>query len=182
MTIIRRLCFALALVAATHGIAEAQAFDMGQIRVGQTVFVRDLTGAETRGVVQSAEPTRLVVKYGFGRLTDPTDPSRILDDTRTFTPAEVDRVRRPGPIWDGAVKGAFVALIPVALLTGACDCGAPPPSAFAVFMGAGAGIGVVIDAAFGPRNVYRNRGESRKVTVAPVVGGGRRGFAASIRF
>src|SRR5215208_5185269 len=182
MPIIRRFCGALAIIGLTCAIAAAQGFDTNKIRVGQTVLVRDLTGAETKGIVQISEPSRLVVKYGLGRLQDPNDPSRALDDTRTFAPAQVDRVRRPGPIWDGAVKGALVALIPVGLIAAAecydCDLGGPS----ALIMAMGAGIGLGIDAAWGPKTVYRNRGESRRVTFVPVIGRQRRGIAASIRF
>lgn len=181
MQIISRGCGALAIVALTHASAAAQGFDTDKIRVGQTVLVRDFTGAETKGVVQSAEMSKLVVKYGVGRLHDPSDPSRPLDDTRAFTPAEVERVRRPGPIWDGAIKGAAVALVPVLLIGSACsgcDLGGPMAAITAI----GAGIGIGIDAAWGPKTVYRNRGQSRKVTLVPVIGRERRGFAASIRF
>jgi hypothetical protein len=179
---IRRVSGALAIVALTCATAAAQGFDTNKIRVGQTVLVRDLTGAEIKGIVQSSDISKLVVKYGVGRLQDPSDPSRTLDDTRTFTPADVDRVRRPGPIWDGAVKGALVALVPVLLIAGDCH-GCQLGSAYATITAIGAGIGIGIDAAWGPKTVYRNRGESRKVTFVPVIGSkGRRGVAASIRF
>lgn len=182
MQMISRLGGALAIVAITHASAAAQGFDTNKIRVGQTVLVRDLTGAEIKGIVQSADMSKLVVKYGVGRLQDPSDPAKPLDDTRVFTPAEVDRVRRPGPIWDGAVKGALVALIPVGIIAAAdCDdCGLG--GAQAAILAIGAGIGIGIDAAWGPKTVYRNRGESRRMTLAPVIGKGRRGVAASIRF
>jgi hypothetical protein len=183
MQLIRRVSGALAIVALTCASAGAQGFDTSKIRVGQTVLVRDLTGAEIKGIVQSSDISKLVVKYGVGRLQDPSDPSRTLDDTRTFTPADVDRVRRPGPIWDGAVKGALVALVPVALFAAAECSGCELGSAYATITAIGAGIGLGIDAAWGPKTVYRNRGESRKVTLAPILGSkGRRGVAASIRF
>jgi len=181
MPLIRLFCGALAMVVLTHGAAAAQGFDPDKIRVGQTVLVRDLKGAETKGIVQSAGISKLVVKYGVGRLHDPSDPSKVIDDTRTFTPAEVDRVRRPGPIWDGALKGALVALVPVGIIAANChSCGAGDGYATTIVIGAGIGLG--IDAAWGPKTVYRNRGESRKVTLVPVVGKSRRGLAASIRF
>ena len=183
MQLIRLCCLALAIVALTHAGAAAQGFDTAKIRVGQTVLVRDLTGAETKGIVQSADLSKLVVKYGAGRLQDPNDPSKTLDDTRTFTAAEVDRVRRPGPIWDGAVKGAVIGAI-AAWLVGASlgeDCtGCGEAIVTSAVIGAGIGIG--IDAAWGPKTVYRNHGGSRKVTLAPVIGKSRRGLAASIRF
>ena len=182
MNLIRRFSGALAMVVLAHGIASAQGFDTNKIRVGQTVLVRDLTGAEIKGIVQSADISKLVVKYGVGRLQDPSDPSKTLDDTRAFTPAEVDRVRRPGPIWDGAVKGALVALIPVALFAAAECYGCELGGAYASITAIGAGIGIGIDAAWGPKTVYRNRGESRRITFAPVIGRDRRGVSASIRF
>ncbi len=182
MQLIRRICAALAIVTFTCASAAAQGFDSNKISVGQTVLVRDLKGAETKGVVQAVDMSKLIVKYGVGRLQDPRDPSKTLDDTRTFTPAEVDRGRRPGPIGGGAVKGALVALVPVVLIAAAdCyDCNAD--GAYAVITAIGAGIGIGIDAAWGPKTVYRNRGESRKITFVPVIGKDRRGLAASIRF
>jgi hypothetical protein len=176
------LYLGLAIVALAPAVAAAQGFDSNKIRVGQTVIVRDLSGAETRGVVQTADESKLVVKYGSGLLKDPSDPTKLLNDTRVFTPAEVDRVRRPGPIWDGAVKGALVALVPIVLVASVdCyDCGLG--SAYAGMMGIGAAIGLGIDAAWGPKTVYRNRGASRKVALVPVIGKERRGIAASIRF
>jgi len=180
--IVRRLHLALALAALVPAIAAAQEFNPDKIRPGQTVLVRDLTGAETKGVVQRVEGGQLVVKYGAGRVQDPSDPTKTLNDIRTFVPAEVDRVRRPGPIWDGAIKGALVGLIPAAIAAGVdCyDCGLGSFAAFTVAVGAGIGLG--IDAAWGPKTDYRNPGPGRRVTVVPVIDAGRRGIAASIRF
>lgn len=180
--IVRRLYLGLAIATLTPCLAAAQGFDEGKIRPGYTVLVRDLRGAETKGIVQSVEPSRLVVKYGAGVLRDPADPTKTLNDTRVFTAAEVDRVRRPMPIWDGAIKGALVGLIPAVLAAGVdCyDCGLGSFAALTTAVGAGVGLG--IDAAWGPKTVYRNRGEARRVTLAPVITKERRGFAASIRF
>lgn len=182
MGIVNRSCVALALVAVACGTASAQEFDPGKIRLGQTVVVRDSSGYETRGVVQSVEPARLVIKYGFGRLQDPADPGRLLNDSRTFTPAEVSRVQRPAPVWDGAVKGAVVAMVPLGILTASCDCGAPPVGAVALIGGIGAAIGLGIDAAWGPKTIYRGTSAPRTLAIAPIAGKGRRGVAASIRF
>jgi hypothetical protein len=177
-----RLCLGLAIAAITPVVGAAQGFDAQKIRVGQTVLVRDLTGAETRGVVQSADESKLVVKYGSGLLRDPTDPTKLLNDTRVFAPAEVDRVRRPGPIWDGAVKGALVALVPIGMIA-SYDCSdCRLGGAYVSILAMGAGIGIGIDALWGPKTVYRNRAASRRVALVPVIGKERRGFAASIRF
>jgi hypothetical protein len=181
-TVLYRLHAAIAIVAVTAGGAAAQGFDVARIRAGQTVLVRDLAGSETKGIVQSVDEGKLVVKYGVGVLRDPSDPTKLLSDSRVFTPAEVDRVRRPGPIWDGAVKGAFVALVPV-LLVAAAECsGCELGGAYAAMIGIGAGAGIGIDALWGPKTVYRNSGVGRRMSLVPVIGKDRRGFAASIRF
>jgi hypothetical protein len=182
MGIIDRSCVALLLLAAPCATVSAQEFDPGKIRLGQTVVVRDAAGYETKGVVQSVEPSKLVVKYGVGQLPDPAEPRTLLNDRRTFTPAEVSRVQRPAPIWDGAVKGAIIALLPVGILTMSCDCGAPPPGFVAFVGGIGAAIGLGIDAAWGPKTLYRGTRAPRSLAVAPIAANGRRGIAASIRF
>ena len=179
---INRSCVALALVAVSCTAVSAQEFDPGKIRLGQTVVVRDASGYETKGVVQSVEPTKLVVKYGVGRLSDPAEPGKSLNDSRAFAPADVNRVQRPAAIWDGAVKGAAVALVPVGIFTASCDCGSPP-AGFVVFVGGiGAAIGLGIDAAWGPKTLYRRAGPPRTIAIAPIAGNGRRGVAASVRF
>ena len=182
MGIVNRSCVALVLVAAACASVSAQEFDPGKIRLGQTVVVRDASGYETKGVVQSVEPGKLVVKYGVGRLPDPTDPGKLLNDSRAFAPNDVNRVLRPAPIWDGAVKGAAIALVPVGILTASCDCGSPPASLVVFVGGIGAAIGLGIDAAWGPKTLYRRTGAARALAIAPIAGKGRRGVAASIRF
>jgi hypothetical protein len=183
MGTITRHCGAILLgCLAVPALAAAQ--DQGfaaKIRTGQKVIVREVSGAETRGIVQQVDASTLVIKYGVGELRDPADPSRTLTDTRTFTAAEVERVRRPGPIWDGAVKGALVGLVPAVILAAAeCyDCG--EGTAAAAFMAIGAGIGIGIDAAWGPKTVYRNRAAGR-VALVPVISKDRRALTASIRF
>jgi hypothetical protein len=180
MEIIHRLGAGLAIVACIPSIAAAQGFDERKIRPGQTVLVRDLAGGETKGIVERVDASRLIVKYGVGLVQDPANPTKTLNDTRVFAPAEVDRVRRPDPIWDGAVKGAAVALVPV-FVHAECE-GCERTGVNALLLGIGAAIGTAIDAACGPRTVYRNRGQSRKVALVPVIGKNRRGLAASIRF
>ena len=182
MGIINRSAVALAVLAVSCGTVSAQEFDPGKIRLGQTVVVRDASGFETKGVVQSVEPAKLVVKYGVGRLPDPSDPGKLLNDTRAFTPAEVARVQRPAPIWDGAVKGAVIAIVPVGILTASCDCGAPPAGFVVLVGGIGAALGLGIDAAWGPKTIYRGSRAPRTLAVAPIAGKGRRGVAASLRF
>jgi hypothetical protein len=150
----------------------------GTIREGQKVVVRDATGVEFHGTVQSVTASSLVARV---RFDDPANPARTMSETRTFSPAEVKEVLRPGPIWDGAIKGALVGLIPVVAVAarGCYGCGRAELNVVAV----SALIGLGVDAAWGPKTVYRNAGaSSRSVTFVPVLGTGRRGLAASIRF
>jgi hypothetical protein len=115
-------------------------------------------------------------------LPDPADPDKLLNDSRAFTPADVVRVRRPGPVWDGAVKGALIALIPLAIVTMACDCGSSGADVYAAFMGTGAGIGLGIDAAFPPKTVFRRSAPRRTVSVVPTLSRNGGGIAATLRF
>jgi hypothetical protein len=100
--------------------------------------------------------------------------------TRTFTLADVDRVRRPEPMWDGGVKGALLALVPISVHAECEGCRRIWYNTQVLITGAA--IGLAIDAACGPRTVYRNRGGSPRMTLVPVIDRDRRGFAASIRF
>ena len=148
-----------------------------KLKPGQTVIVVDDHGARTSGEVVSVSAGELVVKYARGRIADPT-----LQTSRSFTPSGVDRVFKPAPIWDGAVKGAVVGLIP-ALINIAADCYNCHEGSFTAFtMGVGAGIGLGIDAAFGPRILYRGHAAPSRVSIAPMIGRHRSGMLASIRF
>jgi hypothetical protein len=138
-----------------------------KIRPGQTVVVSDTSGADTQGVVERVDASTLVVKYGG-------------TGTRTFTLADVDRVRRPEPMWDGAVKGALLALVPIGVHAECEGCRRIWYNTQVLVTGAA--IGLAIDAACGPRTVYRNRGRLRSAAIVPLIGRGRRGIAASMRF
>jgi hypothetical protein len=90
-------------------------------------------------------------------------------------------IKRAGPIWDGAIKGAVVGgLLPIVFLQSCYHC--VGPSFFMGTAGIGAAIGLEIDAAFGPKTVYRADEQTRSIAIVPVVGRDRRGVLASIRF
>jgi len=138
-----------------------------KIRQGQTVIVIDQQGGRTQGRVESVSATALVVDYGR---------------SQTFAPSEVRLVKKPDHMWDGAIKGAALGLIP-AVLFGALDCDDCAPGALvALSVGVGAGAGLAIDALVGPKTVFRRDGAAPRVSLAPIVGRDRRGVSASFRF
>jgi len=149
----------------------------GKVRQGQKIIVLDAQGAITEGTVEDISSSTLVVNYARGRVPDPS-----LKTTRTFTPDQVSRVQKPAHLWDGAIKGAVIGAIPALINIGAdCyDCNEGPFAAFSI--GLGAGIGVGIDALFGPKTLFRRDAGQSRLSLAPVVGRDRRGFSASIRF
>jgi hypothetical protein len=136
-----------------------------KVKTGDRVEVYDDRGKLTTGRVQSISDTELVVR----------GPA-----VRTFGPDEVIRVRKPGPIWDGAVKGALGFLVPSLIVQQKCSyCTDAKGVASSTVFGAIFGLG--IDAAIGPKTVYRRDAQSR-ITLVPLVGSDRRGFAATFRF
>ena len=142
----------------TPAVSWAQSFERVQraLKAGDTVRVSEIDGRITTGRVIEVSPSALVVTV---RKENPRDgsgrPRFEWAGERTFGAVDVVKVARPGPIWDGAIKGALVGLIPALVLTKSChDCYGNGPAA-ATMIGIGAGIGLGIDAAFGPKTLYR---------------------------
>lgn len=143
-------------------------FGMGRsVKVGQKVEVLDQEGRLLHGKVLEVTPVSLVI------LTE-------ANTRATFEPSGVRRIRREGPIWDGAVKGLATAAT-ITLVVGRGYIWDYPR--ILLFNSAvGAGIGIAIDAAFGPATVYRGPRLARSVTLSPIVGPNRQGLSATIRF
>ena len=141
----------------------------GRLRVGQVAEVVDNTGLTVRGKVLEISGSTLVLTGGAG--------------TRSFTGQDVTIIRRTGPIWDGAIKGAIIGAAPwIAVASGCNSCEGIWPAA-ASTAAIGAAIGVGIDALFGPRTVYRaSPVGSRTVRVIPTVSRERKGLRAAIAF
>jgi hypothetical protein len=122
------------------------------------VNVTEISGQTTTGRVTEITPTTLTV---IVRKENPRDgsgrPRYEWTGERTFEVFDVEKVARPGPIWDGAVKGAAIGLIPALILTSACKGCSGNGQAATFMIGIGAGIGLGIDAAFGPKTLYRAR-------------------------
>jgi hypothetical protein len=152
-----------------------------KIRVGQIVLVTDATGRETKGKVTSVSGTALTL--ATTRTVVVVAPGRARDDwsgSETFTPGGVTRIRRPGPVWDGAVKG-LVTGIGIPLLFGAWREPSILPPLFLFAGGIGGAIGFAIDAAFGPATVYRSdRGAT--ISWVPLIGKGTRGIGMQVAF
>jgi len=148
-----------------------------KVRKGQKIIVLDEQGAVTEGIVEDVSSSTLVVNYFRGRVPDPS-----LNTTRTFRPGDVRKVQKPAHLWDGAIKGAAVGLIPalVALGIDCYDCGVGGFAAFSIGVGAAAGVG--IDALFGPKTLYRGDRARSRVGLVPILGRHTHGLSASIRF
>jgi len=170
--------FCLAAAVPAHAQVQPNFYNLpDKVKPGQAIIVIDERGAEIRGKVEEVSGSKLVLNYGHGAI----DPS--LPTSRTFTPGEVQKVLKPGHLWDGAVKGAVIAVIPIIVLAASEDCFDCGWGQAAVTTGLiGAGIGVGIDALFGPKTVYRSNVRASRVSLAPILGRERKGVAASIRF
>lgn len=136
-----------------------------RLQTGDTVIVTDPSGRRLRGQVKAFSPTSLAVS--------------VEGDVRTLMPADIYEIKRPGPIWDGAVKGALIGGGIAGLIGASYGVGGQAFSAGALW---GAGIGLGVDAAFGPKRIYRMQPPSRNVTVSPLFGRGGAGARVSVSF
>ena len=140
-----------------------------KVKPGEDVIIQTENGTVAKGKVEAVSESTLTI----------SDAAKTL---HTFAPAEVRRVRKPGPIWNGAIVGALSAALPTALLCAAADdatgCGELILGVTAI----GAGIGLGIDAAIPPRTLYRRPAGTSKVGLVPVVGKDRQALFATLRF
>ena len=117
----------------------------GDLKIGDPVVVIDHADAAISGRVTRLSPASLEVAIG-----------RVASRTVHFSPDGVDKIERPAHLWDGAVKGAVVALAIVGLTAAATCNGCVGLAPFMVMTTAiGAGIGFGIDALVPPRRLYR---------------------------
>ena len=130
-----------------------------RLKLGQVVRVTQRSGDETVGKVTEISPSGLVIAT---RIVNPRDgsgrPHYEWDGARTFTPAAVATIAPEAHIWDGAVKGAAIAIASMLILTHDCfgryDCNGVG-FFYALSLGIGAGVGLGIDAAIPARTIYR---------------------------
>lgn len=124
---------------------------------GEIVRVVEGSGRETVGRVTDVSPTALAIVI---RIDNPRDgsggPRHEWNGTQTFAPSLVERIEKPAPIWDGAVKGAAIAALATFLVVrSSCPDCSGQAAGYAMTAGIGAGIGLGIDALIGPRRIYR---------------------------
>jgi hypothetical protein len=129
-----------------------------RLRVGEVVRVTQRSGDETVGKVTEISPSGLVIAT---RKANPRDgsgrPRYEWIDARTFAPAAVEKITREAHIWDGAVKGAAIALASMLIATRGCYGCEGIGYVYLMSAGIGAGIGLGIDAAIPARAIYRRR-------------------------
>ena len=165
----------LALAAASASAQDVRPFaDLGlDLNLGDRVRVVDAGGVRHDGTVRSLPPDTLVI----------LGP----DGTHAFTSETTTTVARRGdPVWTGALIGFIPGFVMgTQFVLGFSDHDEPLTTYFMaggiVGLG-GAGIGALIDSLHeGLRPIYRAERKTA-VTVAPVVGRGRLGAAAALRW
>lgn len=145
-----------------------------KVKAGQIVIVIDASGRETRGKVAEVSDSSLVILS--------RDQSKQWTVREAFEPAGVREVKRTGPIWDGALIGFGFGVVPALFAEDCTGCVSRGELAL-LFGGIGAGIGLGIDAAFGPKRVYVAPGARKaRMTVAPIINGDRKGAVMAFRF
>ncbi len=159
--------------ARAQGVARDFQELQGRVLLGETVKVTDRGGQATRGKLLKLTDTDLTV--------------RVDEQDRTLPGADIVEVkaRRSGPLWNGAVIGAAVVLIPSAFLAAEYGCG-DCALGIAVWTGIAAAAGVGVDALIkGDVTVMKLQTPTRAktgFTIAPLVQRERRGVLCSIRF
>lgn len=163
---------AIALPAAAQSVTRFS--ELGQhLDVGDRVRVVDRAGVRYEGTVRALPPETLVVDGPQG--------------ARPFTAETVAKVQRRGdPVRTGALLGFGAGYLMGAQFIMGFSDHAEPLSTFVIFGGlvgvAGAGLGALIDSLHdGLTDVYVAE-RPVAVTVAPVVGRGRVGLAAGLRW
>ena len=137
---------------------------------GQTLFVIDREGYESRGRLERVEDgsLSLVLKNGV----------------RRFTADEIVVIRKPGhdSVLNGALIGGSVAAGFVGIAFASCggECSGVGPVLLANFV-FGAGMGALVDAfIMTPRDIYRVG--KRRLDVQPIVSGTRQGAQVVLRW
>ena len=166
----------LVLAAASPAAAQETFADLQRtLKPGQTVFVIDAAGRETRGTVQGVERSAL-------RL----DVDGI---EREWAAMDVREVRRRDSLKNGTIIGVIAGgalgavggwAIGSIFESEGASFGRPFVTITALGAGIGAGIGAGVDALIPGRSVvYR---QSRAVAVAPIISPTSQGVGISVRF
>lgn len=158
-----------------HSFAELA----GVVAVGQTVTVTDGAGAETKGRVTQISPTSLELAFDTA--------------TRSFAESEVRLIQQQyrDSLLNGALIGSLVTVgVPLVIAAVVCasgeecDWSGETAAVFAVYAGAGLGIGALVDLAVTEKKTIYVPGEPPKpsVSLVPFVGSDRKGVRVALRF
>ena len=166
---------AMTLVAASARAQETRPFaDLGlDLNLGDRVRVVDRNGVRHEGTVRALPPVALVLL--------------AADGPRTFTEATTAEVARRGdPVWTGALLGFVPGCVMGAQFVLGFSDQDEPLTTYMIAGGivglGGAGIGALIDSLHdGLKPVYSAERKTA-LTLAPVVGRGRAGAVAVVRW
>ena len=147
---------------------------LGHHLLGDTIFVTDDSGRQTRGRVVDVSASHLVL----------STPDRLRVERFTIT-----EIRRPDRLWNGLAIGFAAGLLPGAFLGHlSCEdsdtCTSGPIAGALVIGGLGAAIGVGIDELRkrpGPV-IYSATPHTARISMSPVLARGRHGVRVGIRF
>ena len=176
---LRTIALALTAATLTASLSEAQnpSFDRLALRLnqGDQVTVTDSEGRETKGRIVDLSPSTLSLETAGLR--------------RDLTGGDVSVIQRRyhDPLGNGAAIGfvSGVAFLAVLVSAGCSGCATDPEVMpwYALFGGAGAGIGMGFDALYqGSRVVYRAAPSDRRLAVSPMVSRERQGVSVSLGF
>ena len=161
-----------ALLFAAPAVSSAQIVDAPftdlKVKPGQTVIVTTQSGGRIRGRVEEVLPNVLVLNITRG--------GTVL---RRIEPAEVREIHKPGHLWDGAVKGGLIGAGLAGLIGANFDYAGPAAVGGLLY---GAGIGLGIDALFGPKRIYRVPQTAATLSVSPLVALEGAGAAVKVTF
>ena len=154
-----------------------------RLKVGDTIYVTDAQGRETKGKIRDLGPSALTLDSGTAAIVQ-ADAVRLI----------VERKPRPigrGALWGlgiGAAAGLALGVAVVADCHEGDDCAGAILFGAGFFGGIGAGTGVVIGALIPGKTlaVYRAPGttgaSSARFSLAPLITPARKGVAVSVRF
>ena len=148
------------------------------LQPGDKITVLDVTGKETRGQLGKLSRDGLILMTSAG--------PRQLREADVITISQ----RRDDSVMNGAIIGAvastayFLTMMAVFADSDGGDVIVPTAIAGGVlFVGLGAAAGAGIDALISSRQVIYQRPAGQKmVGISPVLGGGRRGAAVTVKF
>ena len=134
----------------------------------EPLYQRHDTFGTLRDRVKAGEVVRVIERSGtriIGKVVDVSlnelvlAPQPDFNARQRFAATSVATIERPARIWDGAVKGGVTAALLTTLVLGITGCSGCTGvgTGYAATIGIGAGIGLGIDALFGPTKVYRAR-------------------------